>query len=177
GQFGTAAMAHTNGDVVFLLQQKTLVVPFARDFFENPASQNFAHTITFPDARIASSQFVVTNSRGNSRSATQSYLDQGIPGGLRTCSGGQFAIQVGGYLAIQQNAAPPLMVEASHAAKDVRASVTEAAQGTPITLKLWQGSTAYTTLTIPVGQTTSNIVDGTALATLVGCPSDSISRL
>ena len=166
GQFGTAAAPHTDHDAVFLLQQKTFVAPFARDFFENPASQNFAHTIIFPDVRIVSSQFVVTNSRGNSRSANQSYLDQGTPGGLRTCSGGQFAIQVGGYLAIQQNAAPPLMVEASHAARDVRASITEAPQGTPITLQLWQGSTAYTTLTIPAGQTTSNIVDGTTLATL-----------
>jgi hypothetical protein len=89
-------------------------------------------------------------------------------GGLRTCSGGQFAIQVGGYLAIQQNAAPPLLVEASHAARDVRASVTEAPQGTPITLRLWQGSTVYTSLTIPTGQTTSNVVDGTTLATLAG---------
>ena len=59
------------------------------------------------------------------------------------------------------------MVEASHAARDVRASVTEAPQGTPITLQLWQGSTAYTTLTISAGQTTSNIVDGTTLAALV----------
>ena len=159
-------MAHTNGDVVFLLQQKTLVVPFARDFFENPASQNFAHSISFPDARIVGSQFAVTNSRGNSRSTSQSYLGQGEPGGLRTCSGGQFAIQVGGYLAVQQNAAPPLMVEASHAARDVRATVTEAPQATPITLQLWQGSTAYTTLTIPAGQTTSNIVEGTTLTTL-----------
>ena len=87
GQFGTAAAPHTDHDAVFLLQQKTFVAPFARDFFGNPASQNFAHTIIVPDVRIVSSQFVVTNSRGNSRSANQSYLDQGTPGGLRTCSG------------------------------------------------------------------------------------------
>ncbi len=166
GQFGSIASSHNGSDPVYLLQQKTFVVPFARGFFENPASQNFAHTINVPDSRIVSSQFSVTNSRGNSRSTTQSYLEQGSPGGLRTCSGGQFAIQVGGYLAVQQNAAPPLMVEASHAARDVRASVTEAPQDTPIVLSLWQGSTAFTTLTIPAGQTTSNIVDGTALATL-----------
>jgi hypothetical protein len=166
GQFGTTAATHDNNTAAYLLRQKTFVVPFARDFFENPASQNFAHTISFPDGRIVASQFTVTNSRGNSRSTTQSYLGQGEPGGLRTCSGGQFAIQVGGYLAVQQNAAPPLMVEASHAARDVRASVTEPPLETPITLTLWQGSKVYTTLTIPAGQTTSNIVDGTTIETL-----------
>lgn len=166
GQFGTTPTAHESNTAVYLLRQKTFVVPFARDFFENPASQNFAHTISFPDGRIVASQFTVTNSRGNSRSTTQSYLGQGEPGGLRTCSGGQFAIQVGGYLAVQQNAAPPLMVEASHAARDVRASVTEAPVDTPIALTLWQGSDVYTTLTIPAGQTTSNVVDGTTLQTL-----------
>jgi hypothetical protein len=168
GQFGTNAAPHESSTAVYVLQQKTFVVPFARDFFENPASQNFAHTINFPDARIVASQFAVTNSRGNSRSTAQSYLGQGEPGGLRTGSGGQFAIQVGGYLAVQQNAAPPLMVEASHAARDVRASVTEAPLETPITLTLWQGSDVYTALTIPAGQTTSNVVDGTTLQTLTG---------
>jgi hypothetical protein len=166
GQFGTTPAAHESDTAVYILQQKTSVVPFARDFFENPASQNFVHTISCPEARIVASQFTVTNSRGNSRSTTQSYLGQGEPGGLRTCSGGQFAIQVGGYLAVQQNAAPPLMVEASHAARDVRASVTDAPLDAPITLTLWQGSDLYTRLTIPAGQTTSNVVDGTTLQTL-----------
>jgi hypothetical protein len=165
GQLGTTRAAHSANDPVSLLAQATFVVPFARDFFENPASQNFAHTIHFPDVRVAASQFFVINSRGNSAASTQSHL-LNSDGGLRSCSGGQLAMQVGGYLAVQQNAVPPLLVEAPHAARDVRASVTEAPQTTPITLQLWQGSTAYTTLTIPAGQTTSQVVDGKTLTTL-----------
>jgi hypothetical protein len=164
GQFGTTAAAHNAGDPVLLLQQRIFVVPFARDFFENPASQNYAHTISLPDARVVASQFLVTNSRGNSQSTSQNYLGAGNNGGLRTCSGGQLAIQVGGYLAIQKNAAPPLLMEASHAARDVRASVTEPPRSGAITLMLSLGNTSIP-LTIPTGQNTSNIVDGTSLPT------------
>jgi hypothetical protein len=165
GQMSSAAQAHSSTEPVFPLQQKTFVVPFARDFFENPASQNFAHNVHFPDVRVAASQFYVTNSRGNGSASNQLHvLDS--DGGLRTCSGGQLAMQVGGYLAIQQNAVPPLLVEAQHAPRDVRASVTEAPQVTPIALQLWQGTTAYTGLTIQPGQTTSEVVDGKTLAAL-----------
>jgi hypothetical protein len=164
GQLGSVASAHNAAAPVFPLSQQTLVVAFARDFFQNPAHLNFAHSISLPDARVAASQFFVTNSRGNSSAATQCYTS-GAESGLRTCSGGQLAIQVGGYLAVQQNAAPPLLIEAAHAARDVRASVTQAADQ-DIKLQLLMGTTEYCTLTIPAGQTVSNIIDGTTLATL-----------
>jgi hypothetical protein len=164
GQLGSTASTHTAATPVFPLAQQTLVVAFARDFFQNPAAQNFAHSISLPDARVAASQFFVTNSRGNSAASTQCYTS-GAESGLRTCSGGQLAIQVGGYLAVQQNAAPPLLIEAAHAARDVRASVTQPADR-DIHLQLLMGANQYCTLTIPANQTTSNIISGATLATL-----------
>jgi hypothetical protein len=165
GQFGSIAVAHNGGEPVLALRQKTFVNSFARDFFANPASQNFSHTIHVPDVRVIAAQFYVTNSRGNSPASTQLYFAT-PDGGLRTCSGGQFAMQVGGYLATQQNAAPPLLIEAAHAPRDVRASVTEVPASVPIVLQMWQDSTVYCSLTIPAGQNTSNIVNGRDLPPL-----------
>jgi hypothetical protein len=164
GQLGSTAAGHTVATPVFPLTQQTLVVAFARDFFQNPAAQNFAHSISLPDVRVAASQFFVTNSRGNSPASTQCYTS-GADAGLRTCSGGQLAIQVGGYLAVQQNAAPPLLIEAAHAVRDVRASVTQAADQ-DIHLQLLMGTNPYCVLTIPANQTVSNVISGTTLATL-----------
>ncbi len=166
GQFHSSVTTHLAGSSMFLLQQKTIVVSFARDFFENPASQNFTHSIHLPDVRVAASQFLVTNSLGNSLLTSQCYTST-TDTGLRTGSGGQIALQVGGHLATQQNAAPPLIVEASHAARDIRASVTEPPSGYSINLTLWQGSTTYCLLVIPEGSTTSQIVYGQTLPTLI----------
>ena len=46
--------------------------------------------------------------------------------GLRTLAGGQLSIQVEGYLAMQTDAAPPLVVEDALAARDMFAVVSEA---------------------------------------------------
>jgi len=165
GALGSIASTHNANDPVWLLSKITFVLSFARDFFENPASQNFAHTVTLPDVRVAASQFYVTNSRGDSTTSVQCYTS--LPdGGLRTCSGGQFAIQVGGYLAVQQNAAPPLFVEATHSVRDLRASVSEAPAGTAVLLNLLQSGTVYCQLAIPAGQTVSTVVNGADLPPL-----------
>ena len=167
GTFGSVASAHTAGTRVLPLNKRTFVVPFARDFFENPASQNFAHNLHFPDVRVVASEFYVTNSQGTGQATNQCYTASG-DGGLRTCSGGQFSLQVGGYLAVQQNAVPPLLVEAPHAVRDIRATVNEAPGATPILLRIWQNSEQVCELTIGAGQTTSNIVDGSTVAPLAG---------
>lgn len=167
GQLGSTATPHAAQDSVLWLGSKTYVVPFARDFFENTASQNFAHTIHMPDVRVVAAEFSVSNSRGDSSSAIQCYTSTADTG-LRTCSGGQFSIQVGGYLAVQQNAAPPLLIEAAHAPRDIRASLAEPSGGKDVVLQLFQSGTAYCTLTIPIGQTVSNIIDGKTLPPLQG---------
>jgi hypothetical protein len=167
GQLGSTATAHAAQDLVLWLGRKTYVVPFARDFFENTASQNFAHTIHMPDVRVVAAEFSVSNSRGDSSSAIQCYTGTANTG-LRTCSGGQFSIQVGGYLAIQQNAAPPLFIEAAHAPRDIRASLAEPPGGKDAVLELFQNGSSYCTLTIPTGQTVSNIIDGRMLPPLQG---------
>ena len=73
-----------------------------------------------PDARVASAELFVTNQKGNSPTTGIS-LTQFDDGGLRTLSGGQYTIQVEGYLAVDAMAAPAMVVDASHSVRDVYA--------------------------------------------------------
>jgi hypothetical protein len=162
---GSAAAAHSAGATVWTLSASTVVVPFAQNFFENRASQNFLDTVHLPDLRICAAQFFVTNSFGDSQASQQCYTTL-ADGGLRTLSGGQLALQIAGTLSTQQNAAPSVLAPASHAVRDIRATVNEAPAGYSIAIQLLQNGALFTSLTIPSGSTTSNIVDGVSLPAL-----------
>ncbi len=159
---GSTANTHASGAVVLILQSSFVIMPFATNFFENRASINYIHTVSVPDIRICGADFFVTNAFGDSESNQQCYTNQ-PDDGLRTLSGGQFSIQVSGYLATQQNAAPPLLIEASHGVRDIRATVTQPAVGYTISVDLLQSGTELCNLTIASGNTTSAIVDGLKL--------------
>jgi hypothetical protein len=165
GSLGSTASAHAAAIPIYHLTINVTIVPFVDDFFGSPSSGSYSSSIFLPDTRVAGAEFFVTNALGNSPEASASFgatVDQG----LRTLSGGQFSIQVEGYLAIQTSAAPPLVIEAAHAARDISAVVGEAPSGGPVQLQLRQGSTVYCTLTIADGASTSNLVDGFGLTPL-----------
>jgi hypothetical protein len=165
GVLGSIATTHNSGDLVLHLDETVVVVAFATDFFENRASLNYLHTVSLPDVRICAAEFFVTNAFGNSQAQQTCYTSQ-PDGGLRTLSGGQFSLQVSGYLATQQDACPPLLIEASHAVRDIRAVVNQAATGYNISVDILQSGTEYCNVSIPSGQTTSTILDGSGLPAL-----------
>jgi len=144
-----------------------------KGFFGSPASGSYSHSVFLPDARIGAAELFVTNAVGSggvARAAFGATADHG----LRTMSGGQLSIQVDGYLAIQTDAAPPLVIDETRAARDLFAVVREAPSGGPIELQLRRDSTVYATLTIADGATTSNVVNGFGLPAL---PVDARLRL
>jgi Putative phage tail protein len=163
--YGTAATAHANAVAVYALARKTFVMPFPKDFFGTPASGSYAYRVVFPSVRIAASDFFVTNSRGNSNLMQRAFTST-IDGGLRTLTGGQISIQIEGLLAIQANAAPPLIMDAAHSVRDIFANVGTAPSGASIDLQVTQNGTAYCALSIPAGATVSNVVDGGGLPPL-----------
>ena len=148
----TAAAVHLEGDPVLLLQTTHLVLPFEKGFFENIASINYLHAVSLPDCRVFAAQMFMTNVFGDGQTVTSSYMN--AP--LRTLSGGQFSLQVGGYLATQTNAAPPLLVQAAHAVRDVRANLGQSAKGYSISIDIIQNGTPYCTLDIPDGSVLSS---------------------
>ncbi|HEX4163877.1 MAG TPA: phage tail protein [Bryobacteraceae bacterium] len=167
GSLRSATATHSAGDSVLMLSQEALIVPFAPGFFESQASQNFLHTVSLPDQRIYAAELYMTNSFGDGKASQLCYVSSGQTG-LRTLSGGQLAFQVSGFLATQQNAAPPILVQAGHSVRDIRASVTQAAAGYSIGIDLLQNASPYCSLAIAAGATTStNIVDGLTLLPLL----------
>lgn len=163
---GSTAASHNAGDSLLDLKSSVVVVPFASDFFHSKASGNFLHTFSLPDVRISAAEFFVTNSFGDGQAAQLCYTG-GPEGGLRTLSGGQFAIQVAGYLATQSNAAPALTVEQTHAVRDIRAAVNQAPTGYDIGITIQQNGVPYCSLVINSGSAvSSSVIDGVNLPPL-----------
>ncbi|MCC6364701.1 MAG: hypothetical protein IT165_14365 [Bryobacterales bacterium] len=165
GILGSIAAPINAGDRCYHLTRKTYVVPFQRDFFGSPASGSYAHSIFQPDVRIAAAEFFVTNSRGNSTVRQQAYTSF-TDYGLRTLSGGQYSIQVNGYLAVQSSAAPPLVIESTHSIRDIFATVGEAPLGGGIDLIIRLDGSPLCSLTIGPGAMNSTPANGFGLPPL-----------
>jgi Putative phage tail protein len=166
GAEGTTSAAHTTTVPIYALETNVSIVPFVSGFFGSPASGDYGYSIFLPDVRIAAAALFMTNVYG-SGPATLAPFVATVDEGLRTLSGGQLSLQVEGYLAIQTDAVPPLVVEATEAARDIFAVVGEAPSGGSIEMQLRQGSTVYCTLTIADGLTISGSVNGFGLPPLV----------
>ena len=76
-------------------------------------------------------------------------------------------MQIGSRLATQQNAAPALLIEASHPVRDIRASLLQPAVGYNVSIELLQNGLPYCTLTLPTNTTLSDVIDGVSLPPLV----------
>ena len=134
GAHGSAAAAHAAGAVdLCTWSGTTVIVPFVSGFFGSPASGDTAYSVFLPDVRVAAAEFFVTNMFGTGPVLHVPYSAT-TDGGLRTLSGGQISLQVDGYLAMQTDAAPPLVMDEAHAARDIFAVVREAPSGGAVTL-------------------------------------------
>jgi len=165
GAYGTTAAAHATQVAYYLLNKNTYVMPFVAGFFGSPASGTYVYSITLPDVRIAAADLFVTNARGNSDAQRHAYTAN-TSAGLRTLSGGQIAFQIEGMLAIETDALPPVLMDATRSVRDVYAVVQQAPTDSAITLQVTQNGQTYCSLTIPVNTTISNVVDGFALGPL-----------
>lgn len=165
GAQGSTAEPHAIGAPLYHLERSTVVIPFVRGFFGSPASGSFRQSINLPDVRVGVANLYMINGFGN---GLVGYAPFGgvVDNGLRTLSGGQISIQVEGYLPIQDNAAPALVVDRPHAVRDMFAVVREAPNGGDVELELRQDGVTYCVLTIPDGETISNVVSGFGLPPL-----------
>jgi hypothetical protein len=162
---GTQAAAHAAQTPVYTLANLTVIAPFPPDFFGSPYSGSWSFPIPAPDIRIASAELRVTNGRGNS-AARSIYLTNNDDCGLRTLSGGQYSIQVNGYLAVDQSVAPAIVMEASHAVRDLFAILGTAADAA-VQVQLNVNGASYCTLSFAAGMIVSNSVSGLTLPPLV----------
>lgn len=166
-KYGTVAGAYASGQGIHRLEKRIMATSFPRDFFGSPASGAYSWRVPTGSWRLAAAEFYVTNSKGNSPTATQSYTSI-TDGGLRLLPGGQFTIQVPGNLAVQTNCAPPLIVDEPRAIRDIFATTFSAPQVWPVTMRLLVDDVPYVNLTVPAGETTSDVVNGFGLVPLAG---------
>lgn len=162
---GTGAAAHAVQTAVYTLANLTVITPFPAAFFGSPYSGSWSFPVAAPDIRVASAELSVTNARGNSTAASI-YLTHNDDRGLRTLSGGQYSIQVEGHLAVDQSVAPAILVEASHAVRDVFAILGTASDAT-VQLQLNVDGSAYCSLSFAAGAIVSSSVAGVSLAPLL----------
>jgi len=165
GRFDTEAGSYASGHQCFPLSTRLVVVPLQPTMFGASQASSFSHSTFIPDVRVVAASLFVRNSRGNSLVSSQAFT-QTTAFGLRTLSGGQYSIQYSGFLAIQSDVAPPLIIESAHAVGDVFATVSEAPTGAPVELAVRVDGTLYCSLTIPAGATVSNVVNGLLLPPL-----------
>jgi hypothetical protein len=165
GVQGTTAAAHLLPITAFQLNQSVLIVPFIKSFFGSPASGDWKYSVTLPDVRLAGVELYMTNALGAGAVAVNSYT-QTIDSGLRTLGGGQYSFQITGYLAIQTNAAPNIVVDSDRSVRDIYGMVLTAPTGAPIVLQINRNGAAYVTAQIPAGATLSNVVGGFGLPAL-----------
>jgi hypothetical protein len=98
-------------------------------------------------------------------------VTQTVDSGLRTLSGGQYSIDVEGFLAIENGASPDLVMEATHSVRDIYAVVRQAPTDSPIQIRLnqalpGQSPVAYCALTILAGVVISSSRNGFLLPPL-----------
>jgi hypothetical protein len=158
---GSVATAHTAGTVIYPLANQTTIVPFPTNFFGSRYGGNWTYPITLPDVRVVSAELFVTNRLGNSQTTGICFTET-LDRGLRTLSGGQYSIQVEGYLAVEQSVAPPIVVEASRSVRDVFGVLGSPADS-PVQVQVNLNGAAYCTLTFAAGAISSSSALGTTL--------------
>jgi hypothetical protein len=165
GVHGSEAAEHEAGAEVYHLSSRTAIAPFPRQFFGSRYSGGWSYPVDLPDARVASAELFVTNNKGNSPVAS-ACLTHNRHNGLRTLSGGQYTIQVEGFLAVDSAAAPPLVMETSHAVGQIYAVLGQAADA-EIALALKVNGRAYCTFKFDAYSVVSKTVDGATLPPLM----------
>ena len=164
GVDGSSAASHAAGTPVYPLANQTTIVPFPNGFFGSPYSGNWTYPIAVPDIRVGSAELFVTNPKGNSPTAGIC-VTHNADSGLRTLSGGQYSIQVDGYLAVEECVAPAVVIEAAHAVRDVFAILGAAADAS-VQVRVDLNGSVYCTLTFAPGTISSNSISGNTLPPL-----------
>jgi hypothetical protein len=164
GMHSSPAAAHAAQAAIYTLQNKTVIAAFPPNFFGSPYSGSWSQAVTLRDVRVASAELFVTNARGNSP-VRSICLTSSVDQGLRTLSGGQYSIQVDGFLAVESSVAPALVVEAAHSVRDIFAVLGSVADAV-VSLRVDVDGSPYCTLSIPAGTTTSAAASGSVAGPL-----------
>ena len=166
GFAGSVAASHTSGTALYELKRSVHILPFSRGFFGTLASGSYMYRVLLPNTRICVAELFMTNGVGNGPTSRIEVAGATTAFGLRTMHGGMCSLQVDGYLAVQNQATPPLVLDRKYSIKEIGAVLRDAVVGGPLVIRVHQDDVELCTLTIPDGDTEADVVDGQALAIL-----------
>ncbi|HWC99458.1 MAG TPA: phage tail protein [Candidatus Sulfopaludibacter sp.] len=164
GILGTQAADHSAAAAVYHLSLKTVIAAFPKGFFGSPYSGSWSYPIVMPDVRIGGAQLFVTNSKGESPTATIA-LTHSVDNGLRTYAGGQYSLQVDGYLAVELSATPPVVVDSKRSVRDIYGVLGTAADAA-VQFQVNVNGAPYCQCTFQPGLMVSSSVSGLTLPPL-----------
>jgi hypothetical protein len=165
GQFGTAAVTHSQPAAVFGLRSQVSTLSFPSGFFGSPASGSYEHRVTLRSARVAAAELLVRNRHGDSPVARNEYTST-FDEGMRTSQGAQIAVQLEGVPAVESRIAPPFPVPVGTSIYDIYAVMAMGPVGGNVVTRVRANGRTLGTLTISAGATWSNVVGGFGLAPL-----------
>ena len=166
GVLSSTAAGHNSGAPIYKLARRTFVMPFPQRFFGSPASGTYAYNIDLPDVRVAAAELFMTNRVGDGAVQSACFANP-TSQGLRTLAGGQFCFQIGGIIAVQNDAGPKVTVDRARSIGDVFATVNAAPVGGDLVVAITQNETELCRLTIVNGTTASGTTDGAVLGVLM----------
>jgi len=149
----------------YQLGETVVIVPFIKSFFGSPASGDWRYSVALPNVRLASAELYMTNALGDGATTANPYTGS-IDSGLRTLAGGQYSFQITGYLAIQTNAAPAVIVDADRSVRDIYGIVGTAPTGAAIVLQINRNGAAYASVQVADGAVISSVANGFGLPAL-----------
>lgn len=162
GALGSEAAAHSTAAIPFCLQKRGMVFGVPLQYFGSPASGSFQQGFYLPHARVAAAHLSFTNNVGTSLPGVQVFTPL-TDYGLRTGYGGQYSLYAEGYMAIEDDAAIPLLVDRDHSIQDVYGTLESPATGGPVEIDLTLDHVVFCSLTFPLGSPYSNVVSGVFL--------------
>lgn len=165
GLQSTTASDHAVTALAYLLGEKSVIVPFVKNFFGSSASGDWNYSVQLPGVRVATAELFMTNALGDGAVASVS-LTNTDDDGMRTLAGGQYSFQITGYLAIQTGAAPNVIVDANRVVGSIYGVLRTPPGGGGVTLQLNLNGVLYTTVQFDPGASVSGTVDGFGLPVL-----------
>ena len=164
GVNGSTQAAHNAGAAVYVLASKTVILPFPKGFFGSPYCGDWSYPILLPDVRVACADLWVTNAVGDSPKSTIC-LTHSVANGMRTLMGGQYSVQVSGYLSVDSVACPALIIDTKRSVGQIYAGLGTAADS-EVQVRVNVNGVPYCVLSVPAGMIVSNSVDGFGLPPL-----------
>ena len=157
-RYKTVAATHAAATPVFVLVRREMTIPFVPGYFNSSSAVGFRYNFRLPNVRISAADLTLYNRVGASPRCEENYTNV-IGFGVRTLSGGQIAMTVQGYLAIEASAGLSYILDRTTVIRDVFAYVQEPPVGANIEIMVRHNGVLYCELVIVAGSRVSVAVN------------------